>query len=343
MQLTADDVDTLALGCELLGSGGGGSTAAARLILRHQLTMRGPLRLIRRPDPGLLVACVGAVGSAALMLEDLPSAAPFVRVVDTIRRHGTPVNAVFPLEVGGVNGLLAPLTASALDVPLVDADPKGRAYTQVHRSVLGATVPMTSLAFANTSSESAYFEADDGAAIERMVRSILPAVGGWGAVACFAGRADAIISHAVTGSVTRALSLGCDLQAAMSGDPGAVLSRPDVVEAFDGTVTEVVRRPGVEVDGVASLRHHRQGTIARLDFANEYVGLYTDGALTASAPDIICVLDERTWRPIPVERLGIMQRVRIIAIKAPPSLSAAHAASGDFGLPSHGFAAVGTP
>lgn len=340
MQITADDVRPFALGCELLGSGGGGSPAAARLILAHHLSNRDGVRLIQTPGRDDVVACVGAVGAAALMLEDLPSPTPFVQVVETVRRHGTPISAVLPLEVGGVNGLLAALTASALDIPLVDADPKGRAYTQVHDSVLGAAIPMTSLAFANTSGESAYFEARDGSAIERMLRSMLPSAGGWGAVACYAGRADEIVPHTVPGTVSRAVSIGRDLATAIAGDATALLARADVTESFDGTVIEVVRRPGVEVGGVASLRHRRDRAIARLDFANEYVALYSNGELIGSAPDIICVVDEQTWRPIPVERLSTMQRVRVITIAAPPALRAAHLVTGDFGLRSHGFTAL---
>lgn len=343
MQITADDVAALALGCELLGSGGGGSPSAAQLILAHQLARSAPVRVEQELPPSAHVACVGAVGSAALMLEDLPGPSPFVRAVDAIRRHGTPVNAVLALEMGGVNGLLAPLAASALGLPLVDADPHGRAYTRLDRSVLGASIPMTALAFANSAGETVYVEARDGAAIERMVRAILPAAGGWGAVACFAGRADAVVSRAVAGSVSRALALGAALSAAMGGNPAELLGRPDTREAFEGIVTEEMSWPGVEVGGVASLRHAHRPSVARLDFSNEYVALYADGDLVAAAPDIICALDASTWRPIPVDRLTAGQRVRLLVIDAPPELALIRRATGDFGLPAHGFAEAGAP
>lgn len=340
MHITPDDVDALALGCELLGSGGGGSTAAARMILTHHLTSRPPVQVLTAVAPGTYVACVGAVGAAALMLEDIPTTTPFIRVVDSIRRHGSPVNAIVPLEVGGVNGLLAVLTASALAIPLVDADPKGRAFTHIHRNVLGSAIPLTTLAFASSQGAAVYFEANDGDQTERMVRSILPSVGSWGAVACFPGRAETVVSHCVPGTISRALGLGADLALAIGGDPGPMLARPDVTEVFTGTVIEAISRPGVEVGGVASLRHHRQRSVARLDFSNEYIALFDNGELTASAPDIICVLDEHSWRPIPVDRLTPMHRVRVIRIDAAPALRAAHEATADFGLASHGLANV---
>lgn len=298
--------------------------------------------LVDRLPPEAFVTCVGAVGSPALMLESLPSPFPFVRAVRMLEGRHQPVDAVLPLEIGGVNGLLAVLTAWALGVPLVDADPMGRAYTHVHQTVLGAAVPLTALGFSSAMGGSAYFEAADGAVIERMVRSLPPSVGGWGSVACYAGQAHRILRHAVHGSVSRALVLGRSLAAAIQGDAGAIRWLEDVKIVFEGTVTEVTRRPGFEAGGVASLRHrlgrHRYG---RLDFANEYLAAYDNGQLEVCAPDIICVLEEATWRPISVEQLSPQQRVRVISIKAPAELRAAHDATAAFGLHVHGFTPVG--
>lgn len=341
MRITAGDVDALAAGCELLGSGGGGSTAAARLILAHHLTDRPPVRLAMRPDPAAPVVCVGAVGAAALMLEHLPSPYAFTHAVATLARHGTPPEAVLPLEVGGVNGLLAVLTAAALDLPLLDADPIGRAYTRLHRTVLAAHAPPTVMAFSSPTGESALFEAPDAAALERMIRSILPSVGGWGAVAYAVGKARDVRAHAVRATVSRALSLGAALRRAMAGQPATLLGRPDIASVFDGAVVDVTRRPGIEMGGAASLRHARLPRVARLDFANEYVAVYDAGELVACAPDIICVLDEDDWRPVPVDRIARGRRVRILAIAAPPELVAAHRQTSDFGLAAHGFAPVG--
>lgn len=342
MRITAADVEPLALGCELLGSGGGGSTAAARLILSHHLATAPPVTLAARPAPTHQVICVGAVGAAALMLENLPGPTAFTRAVATMQRHAGPARALLPLEVGGVNGLLAVLTAATLRLPLLDADPMGRAYTRLHRTVLAGGTPMTAAAFSSTSGESAYFEATDAESVERMVRAILPSVGGWGAVAYAVGPARAVLAHAVRGTVSRALGLGAALQAAMAGDPGPLLSRDDVTSAFDGVVVEVTRRPGLEVGGVVSLRHRRMRRIVRLDFANEYVAAYENGVLIACAPDIVCVLDEETWRPIPVDRIAATQHVRLLLISAPRELAAAHRRTGDFGLTAHGFAPVGS-
>lgn len=341
MEISADDVDDLARGCDLLGSGGGGSTAAAELILAHHLGQGPAVELRDEVDDDVFVACVGAVGSAAVMLESLPSPLPFVRAVEYLGRHEQRVQAVLPLEVGGVNGVLAVLAAAALGVDLVDADPMGRAFTRLDRTVLEHTVPLRSLAFCGSSGELAYFEASHGPRIEQMVRSILPTVGGWGVAACYAGHAGPILRGAVRGAISRALSLGRALSAAIHGNPELLLARRDVAVVFEGSLDQVTRRPGVEAGGTASLRHRSHRRFARLDFSNEYAVLIDGGELTASAPDIICVLDENSWQPVSPDELEERQRVRVLTIAAPPELRAAHERSEAFGLASHGLHEVG--
>lgn len=335
--ITAADIDGLALGCDLLGSGGGGSTAAARLIVGHHLAGLPGVPLVGALAPSATVVCAGAMGSAAIMLESLPGPSVFVRAVRTLEDHHDRLDAVMPLEIGGVNGVLAVLVAAALDRPLVDADAMGRAFTHLHRTVLAAAVPLTTVAFAGSTGGSALVGASDGYQLDRMLRSILPAVGGWGAIACHAGDAGTIVGGAVRGSVVRALGLGHALAEAMAGAPTAFETHPGVRVLLDGTVVEVIRRPGVAVAGVASLQGPR-GSAVRIDFANEFVAVYWRGELAASAPDIICVLDEVTWLPLSADTLAPHQRVRVVTIDAPPELRDAHAASGDFGLASYGYA-----
>lgn len=335
--ITAADIDHLALGCDLLGSGGGGSTAAARLIVAHHLAGLPPVPVISGPAPSATVACAGAMGSAAIMLESLPGPTVFARAVRTLENFYGPVDAIIPLEIGGVNGVLAVLVAATLDRPLVDADAMGRAFTHIHHTVLATAVPLTTVAFAGSTGGTALVRASDGRQLDRMLRSILPAVGGWGAIACHAGDAGTIVGGAVRGSVSRALGLGHALAEAMAGAPAAFTTHPGVRVVLEGTVVEVTRRPGVTVTGVASLQGPRRSA-ARIDFANEFVAAYWRGESVVSAPDIICVLDEATWQPLSADALAPHQRVRVVAINAPPELRDLHAANGDFGIASYGYA-----
>lgn len=341
--VTESDVTALALGCDVLGSGGGGTTGSARLVLAHHLRDGRSVPVITDPDPDTFVACVGAYGSATLMLESLPGPAAFRAALAGLERHHQPVEALLPLEVGGVNGVLAAMVAATAGLPLVDADPMGRAFSRISDTVLAAGVPLRSIDFASAAGHSAHLEADSGAELESVLQSLLPAVGGWGAVAVFAGRAREILPYAVHGPVTHALTLGRALQSAGAGDSRALLELPGVRLVLDGWVTEVRRNPGVEVRGVASLSrratHQRGRQPARLDFANDYLALFLAGRLEVSAPDVICVVDA-DWVPVPAEELRAAQQVRVLAVDAPPGLRLAHESSGTFGLGGRGYQEV---
>ncbi len=338
--ITEQDVSALALGCDILGSGGGGTTGTARLILAHHLAGTRPIELVAQPNPEAFVAGIGAYGSATLMLESLPGPAAFHQALRALERRHRPVEALLPLEVGGVNGVLAALVAATTGLPLVDADPLGRAFSRLSDTVLAAGVPLRSIFFASADGHTVHLEAGTGPQLESVLQSLLPAVGGWGAVAAFPGRAADILPHAVRGTVSHAITLGQALRRAASDDGESLLATPGVRLVFDGWVSQVRRNPGVQVRGVASLSQragHRWGRLpARLDFANEYVALFVAGELQVSAPDVICVVDPG-WAPVPAEELRQAQQVRVIAVAAPSGLRVAQDATQAFGLTARGY------
>lgn len=262
--ITEQDVSALALGCDILGSGGGGTTGTARLILAHHLAGTRPIELVAQPNPEAFVAGIGAYGSATLMLESLPGPAAFHQALRALERRHRPVEALLPLEVGGVNGVLAAFVAATTGLPLVDADPLGRAFCAAvrHRArrrgaaaldlfrQCGSATPCTS-------------KRAPARSWRPVLQSLLPAVGGWGAVAAFPARAADILPHAVRGTVSHAITLGQALRRAASDDGESLLATPGVRLVFDGWVSKM-HNPGVQVRGVASLSQragHRWGRL----------------------------------------------------------------------------------
>lgn len=339
LHLRVADVAALAHGCDVLGSGGGGQTVAARRVLAHHLGGR-VVEVVDEPEPGAYIAALGAFGSATVMLESLPTPVPFRAALRALEARHRRVDALLPLEVGGVNGVLAVLAAAHLGLPLIDADPMGRAFTEISRTALAAAVPLTSATLSGPLGHTVHVTAPDGPELERVLRATLPAIGGWGALAAFAGPAEEILPYAVSGSLTLAMRLGRALDAAVRGDGGARLEEAGVRTLTDAWVTEVVRQPGMEVRGVASLSSvsaRRSGRRpGRVEFANEYVAAIVGGELAAASPDVICVVDA-AWRPVPAEELRAGQHVRVLAVDPPEGLLRAHAASGAFGMRARGY------
>ncbi|HEY6739446.1 MAG TPA: DUF917 domain-containing protein [Actinopolymorphaceae bacterium] len=356
-RLTLGDVEALAHGCTLLGSGGGGSVEIVAPLLRRALQTAGTVPVTRASDlpPAARVACIGAVGSPNGIGERLPSGTEFARAARALEDHtGVPFDAVQPLEIGGLNGLVAPVAASSLGLPLLDSDAMGRAYPRLDHTVLLGVVPASPLALANATGDVLILDSQDDR-VERLVRSVLAAMGTWAAVCIYPGPAALYAEYAVSGSVDRALRLGQAFaahrrreEAARTGSGTPDGEGPDVLTAagattvFEGTVLEVRRdQPITDVGGVATLGHavdeHRS---LRLDFANEYVAAFDDGVPVAVAPDIICVLDARTWASVAVERLAVRQRVRVIRLPAPPELTRRRPERIDLGLRAYDLAPI---
>jgi DUF917 family protein len=348
MRLGVEDVPALARGCTVLGSGGGGATGPAELLLRHTLEETGPVPVLdpAAVPPKAVVACVGAVGSSTVMLEKPPSGPEFVRAVRAVEQHtGTVLDAVQTLEIGGVNGLLAVAAAARLGLPLLDSDAMGRAYPRIDQNALLGAVPVAPLALSDPNGNVLLLAQVEDGSVQRVVRALLPALGTWAGVCLHHSTAARHREHAVRGSVSRALALGRALR--HSGeDGGAAFVRAAQGEIlFDGTVIEVLRSRGAvnRVGGVVSIRHAAdRDRSLRLDFADEYVAAFDDGLLVANAPDVIALLDTRTWTPVGVEQIRTQQRVRLLRVPAPPELAVQRPGRIPMGLESYGLAPVAT-
>ena len=130
-QLTADDIEALAVGAWILGSGGGGSPYHGLLSLRRLYRDGARIDLL---DPDALdddddVAVVSMMGAPLVILERMVDARLIARAVEAMQEHlGRKFRAVMAIEIGGSNGMQPLLAAAHLGIPVVDADAMGRAY-----------------------------------------------------------------------------------------------------------------------------------------------------------------------------------------------------------------------
>src|SRR5207253_1774346 len=103
---TAGDVAALERGVALLGSGGGGDTVTAAVLLRRLL--EGGRELDVRPadelPPSARVVPVGVVGATAAFTEKLPGGDEFGAAVAAVERWtGERADALISIEIGGLN------------------------------------------------------------------------------------------------------------------------------------------------------------------------------------------------------------------------------------------------
>ncbi len=322
--ITADQVPALALGCAILGSGGGGDVSAASALLAETLKHTS-VHLTRVSEIPADAPCslVGAVGSPTVMLERIPGHGEFTQAVRSVEKYsGIEFQAVAPLEIGGVNGLLGINAAARLGLSVLDVDAMGRALPRLDQLVTLGAAPLTPLALAQPAGGVLLLDQLGDETVEHAVRSVLPALGTWAAVCLQPMTAQVLRRNGVIGSISRAWGIGHSLLQHSAGEITAdeLAQLVGLRTLWHGTVAEVLRS-----------RHHTEGTVtltsgsstARVDFAHEYLAALVDGELQAGSPDIITLLDERTKLPIAVDRVRVGQRLRLASLPAPIELERA--------------------
>ena len=131
--LTVDDIEALAVGAWILGTGGGGSPYLGLLNMRQlyaegkRVTLMSP-EALADDDP---VAVVSNQGAPLVGQERLTDSANIARAVMLMEEFtGTRFRAIMALEIGGGNSIQPLMAAAHLDRPVVDADCMGRAYPE---------------------------------------------------------------------------------------------------------------------------------------------------------------------------------------------------------------------
>lgn len=320
--LTVQDVDALVVGVELLGSGGGGDAATFARVLRRAL---GDFRIDLHAPADLaeaIVVPVGVVGATSVFLEKLPSGAELAGAVNAVSRWaGVRAGAVMSFEAGGLNGITGLVASLDLGLPFLDADLMGRALPRLDQfSWAVEGLPLTPCALYQAGGQIFVVDSASPSGLERAVRAVLSETGGWAALALPPMPVPIAVSAALTGSLSRALELG--RAHTRLGETPPV----DAVEAAlcgrvlaDGRVIEVRRHgnTGAFGRGSTTVIDTRSGVVVRIETENEFLLALVDGRPEVSTPDLLCLLDRRTARPLSVDRVRTGDEVLVIALPGP--------------------------
>src|SRR5437899_10163176 len=132
-ELALDDIEALAVGAWILGTGGGGSPYLGLLNMRrlyaegYRASLMSPLDL----DDEDWVAIVSNMGAPLVGQERLADSRNIARAVQ-LQEEASQIKfrAVMSLEIGGNNAIQPLMAAAHLGLPVVDADTMGRAYPE---------------------------------------------------------------------------------------------------------------------------------------------------------------------------------------------------------------------
>lgn len=325
--LTIDQVDDLALGATLLGTGGGGDPYVARLMLKQTMREHGDISLATFDElpPDGLVMTVAVVGAPTVLLEKIPAGTEFVGAVKALASYlGQDPVAIMPIEVGGLNTLLPLAVAAELGLPVLNADGMRRAFPQIEMTVFTlAGIKAAPMAVADEKGNLCVFETNTNQLGETLVRGAVMSLGLANAFASYTMTVAQAKDHAIADSLTYCVELGSRLAAVQRGETGAYEQFLDFAEGkvvFSGTIIDVERRTTDGFSRGTVTIESRDGSTRRMqiEIQNEFLCAFEDGTAVVSVPDLVCILDAETATPITTETLSYGQRVDVVAMPCAP-------------------------
>jgi uncharacterized protein len=328
-EITLDDIESLAVGAWVLGTGGGGSPYLGLLNMRALYKEGHRVQLM--PSAELLdddwVAAVSNMGAPLVGQERLTDSHTIARAVALMERHtGYKFRGIMSLEIGGGNSIQPLMAAAHLKRPVIDSDMMGRAYPEAQMTsvAVGDLVPCPLTTVDVRGLESVVEKVPTWKWMERVSRKICVEYGSI-ASTCKAPRTGAEVKKwGIHGTTTKAIAIGHAVREAqrkhedpiaaiLSVEPGKVLYRGRVVDV-ERRATEGFLRGRTRFDGTDEYK----GASLELNFQNEWIVAWLDKKPIAMSPDLICVLDSVSGEAVGTETIRYGQRVTVIALPPPP-------------------------
>ncbi|MBW7921015.1 MAG: DUF917 domain-containing protein [Rubellimicrobium sp.] len=327
-QVQAHDLDDIATGGAVLGTGGGGDPYVGKLMAREAIRKHGPVTLVDvegMADDALIVpACM--MGAPTVMTEKLPQGDELLNAFNQLQRlMGRPIDAVLCGEAGGVNSTIPFAIAAAAGLPLIDGDGMGRAFPELQMETFTLHgVSATPMVLCDDKGNSLVLDTVSNAWTERLARAATIEMGG-SALLTFYPMSGAQAKKAVVrGTLSLCARIGRTLREtrAAHGDPvAALVGLLGAQLLFHGRVQDIERRTeggfarGRAVFG--GLDDWKDSTL-RIDFQNEFLIAERDGEVLVTTPDLISVIEDDTGMPVTTDSLRYGQRLIAIAFPCDP-------------------------
>src|SRR5271166_5493868 len=333
MRISIGDLDDLAWGAALLGTGGGGDPYVGKLMARRAIERWGEVELAPLEtvaNDWHVVSC-GNMGAPTVLIEKIPSGEEPGTALRVYERHvGRVADAIIPMEAGGVNSMIPIVVAAERGLPVIDADGMGRAFPQLEMETFNVYgIPACPVVIADEHGDSVIVEARSAAVAEWLGRGVTIRMGGQTSIVDYGMDGASARRVSVPGTMSLAIRIGRTIRKAKtrSTDPfDALIAMFEDTHygvarrLFSGKIVDLARETkngfaigGVQIEGFAA----NSGRFS-VRFQNENL-IATHGEKTmAVVPDLISILDADTAEPITTERVRYGQRVVVLGVRVPP-------------------------
>ena len=333
--LKIGDLEHIARGAALLGTGGGGDPYIGALLAEQMVRKYGPVEVIsiNEVSPSWTVLPIAYIGAPTVAVEKLIDIDALETAFSEMEKQiGARADAVISAEMGGCNSMIPISIAAKRGLPIVDADGMGRAFPELPMGTFNIYgVSCTPLVLANEQGESVTFNSRDVKTAEIFARQLVVQMGGSVAMSCYPMTGVEVKRASVPGSLSCAMQVGQVIaEGRQKGDPFAnllqffsgnpVYGNSSVL--FEGKISEVRRETkGGFASGIIFIISLAEAdSTMQIAFQNEFLVAECNDEIKAIVPDLICILDQESAEPITTEALRYGQRVKVLGIGAPEIL-----------------------
>ncbi|MHB9294490.1 hypothetical protein PilKf_00210 [Pillotina sp. SPG140] len=319
------ELENIALGASLLGSGGGGDPYIGKLLAIGAIQDCGPVPLLdpsELPDDAF-IAPFAMMGAPSVLDEKAVGGNEYQTLYDMICQfYGRKIYALMPMEAGGVNSMFPFAAAARLGLPLVDADGMGRAFPEIQMVTFTiGGINATPMALTDEKGNSVLFRTITNKWTEELARAVTMSCGGSVAVVLYCMDGKSVKQFGVKNIVTRSAALGRAIREVKLGNGTPeenFIKATDGYKLFRGKISDVSREVRgafnfgkAIIDGIGEYKDQT----AYVEFQNENLIASVNGEIAATTPDIICLVDTETFTPIPTDALKYGKRVLLTGLK----------------------------
>ncbi|MCE5316179.1 MAG: DUF917 domain-containing protein [Parachlamydia sp.] len=327
------EIEDLALGATLLGSGGGGDPKLGKLMAIKAIRQYGPIPMLdpaELPDDAFIIP-TAMMGAPTIMMEKIPNGDEALKSLRMLEKvYGKKAYATMAIECGGINSTLPFTVAAQAGIPIVNADGMGRAFPELHMETFHIHgVNGTPMALHNERGDSCLLKTLDNPMLEYLSRGVAVRFGGVAHIAEYAMSGADVKRVAIPGTLSFCMALGEAIKAAQASKTDPIEAIKEVTSdsiygeaqiLFRGRIVDVKRETaGGFVRGHAYVEgfDEYQGMIFEVQFQNENLIAKIDGRLAAVVPDLVSLLDLETGIPFTTEGLRYGMRVICLGIPSP--------------------------
>ncbi len=324
-KLDSHAIEDIALGAAFLGTGGGGDPYIGKLMALQAIKDYSPVSLIdvnEIPDNALIVP-TAMMGAPSVLIEKIPNGGEFKRIFEVMEKYmGKKIYATIPIEAGGVNSMIPIAVAAQMGVPIIDGDGMGRAFPELQMLTFHLNgITSHPMVITDEKGNTSILETISNKWTENLARTLTVAQGGSVVIALYPMTGKEVKESAIKGIITFSQEIGKAIRETSKYDVPPVkqlLKKINGYELFKGKIIDVERETKagfnfgtVKMDG---LENYRDET-CEVNFQNENLIVKKGRKVLATTPDLICIVDLESIKPITTEALKYGRRVLVVGLK----------------------------